>query len=137
MQEPPLVSKDDPIRASYFNTLRAWLRSFVLEVTWPLRLTWTRNRAILTIDLPEEYWITIVANSGAKYKWQQVVDTAGGGWTNVPGNQGTWEVPQPAGYRLDPAYEVNGVTTIPVGTKVFARRSVRTGDLRFQLDLCS
>lgn len=87
---------------------------------------------LLWAKKPQRQWARITGSDGGTppaYTWRGVYGTAGGGWSDLPGN-----VSDNAG--KDPAFEANGVATVPAGTFVELWREPYTGEFRYQLSSC-
>ncbi len=85
----------------------------------------------ITYDRSWEGWIKLTAHGSAeKYAWTEQVPTSAGGWTNGK-RAGTTTV--------DPAHEVNGLTTVSTASNnvVRAWRATANNRLYFQSDLCA
>lgn len=85
---------------------------------------------LLMLDLDAMLVIKITGGgTGGKYAWTEQVETSGGGWADTsPAVTGTTSD--------DPAYEINGVASVAVGSVVPAWRTISQGDLRFLSSTC-
>lgn len=74
-------------------------------------------------------WVRITAASGTgAYGWQRIRGSPGGGWADGIGSGTT---------LVSPLYEANGVTNLPIGTRVQMAREPGSGEWRTQLGMCS
>ena len=124
------IRPGEEISAQWLNSLQSLLKSgqIVLAPGCGLELKHTADggqeiRAVYTNAI----WIKITgAASGTAYPWTQQLEAASGTWTNGTASGTT---------TTDPAYEINGNTSVASGTIVRAWRSAK-GDLRFIGSTC-
>jgi hypothetical protein len=134
MSYPPPKIDPPPKRR---RPLKAWLnqlRDLAVQASGfdaeaPLALQRTPAGWVLRLIQSPEFTARITgAPSGTAYPWQAVYPTAGGSWSDDASTiSGTT--------THDPAFEFNGNTQVPVGTRVLLR--VYKNEKRFQLGLCS
>lgn len=124
------IKQGDTIKASWLNRLRdAAAKALNIKAEAPLEAIRTAGGWIIRFATnPWGYfWIRIL--SGAEpYAWQEA----------IPASGGTWQVGSKSGtLAIDPAWEQNGNTSVPIGVIVVARRALSSGTIIFQLAPCS
>lgn len=124
----PPIKPGDPITARWLNRLRkAALDMLGLKVEPPLELIRTAGGLMIRLVWRPRFWIRITGGK-QPYAWQGLYEVAGGGWASDAATGTT---------SVDPSYEQNNNTAVPVGIVVLARRAWGTGAVVFQLSPCS
>lgn len=93
----------------------------------PLEVQVGEAGTAIRIVLPPAVWAKLTGNAGAAYAWTEQVAAAGGGWTDGQRSGTTSD---------DPAYEWNGVDSVPADTVVRLERDPSADEWRFQADTC-
>lgn len=130
---PRDYSPGERLTASELNALRAEVaRLGRISFVPPLGGAIEQGGVAIWYDAPWAGWVKLTSGgTGGKYAWTAQVETSGGTWANAPGNlNGTTSV--------DPAYEVNATTTVPLSPNpvVWAWRDAGSGKLLFQMGSC-
>jgi hypothetical protein len=121
----PEFHEGDPLSASMLNQLVEWCSAGRLRFGRGIKTTGDR---IALAERPG-WWAKLTSRgAGANYAWTRQIATASGGWSDDTTLSGTTS--------SDPAYEVNGNTTLTLPTRAWAWRDHETSEVRFSMSVC-
>ncbi len=121
----PSFREGDPLSAGMLNRLVEWCSGRRLRFG---RGFTVKGDEVALAERPG-WWAKLTARgAAANYAWTRQIATMGGTWSDDTTLTGTTSD--------DPAYEVNGVTTLTLPTRAWCWRDHETSEVRFSMSVC-